>query len=183
MAPRGPNDDEGVVDPDDLDITRNEKVNELRDGQYVIETSSSTADDLDIERLRDELDVEAEASAATDPQTMLVNRLASLSVANGFTVAGRFDGEVDATESASDDPAAVFGDLLEWYAANVDDDTPEAEVLGILCLAGGVHITYPVRAVVDAIRTHGLSPDDSIRDLLEAVRAEGLTLPVDDKQR
>jgi hypothetical protein len=114
---------------------------------------------------------------------MLTDRLASLSVANGFTVAGRFDGDVDVTESASDDPATVFSDLLEWYAANVDDDTPEAEVLGILCLAGEVQIHYPARAVVDAIRTHGLSPDDSIRDLLETIRHEGLTLPADDRRR
>jgi hypothetical protein len=181
MAPRGPNDDEGVVDPEDLDITKNEEVDELRDGQYVIATGNATTDDLDLEGLQDDLDAGTEPAASrdTDIRAALVDELSSLDSANGFVVAGRFDGDVDIHRSASDDPAAVFGDLVEWYASNVDDRTPEAEVLGILCLAGGVPVTYPVRALVDVLRTHGLSPDDSIRDLLEAVQDEGLVLAPD----
>jgi hypothetical protein len=182
MAPRGPNDDEGVVDPEDLDITKNEEVNELRDGQYVIATGNSAVDAADLERLREGLDAEETPvpSHEVDLRSALVDQLSALPTANGVVAAGRFDGDVDVHRGASDDPAAVFGDLLGWYASNVDEDTPEAEVLGILCLAGGVQVNYPVRALVDLLRTHDISPDDSVRDLLEAVRDEGFTLPADD---
>jgi hypothetical protein len=182
MAPRGPNDEEGVVDPEDLDITANEHVDELREGQYVIATGDRGLDEAELERMQDELagDGESEASDDVDPRAVLADRLTSFPAANGFVVGGRFEGDVvDVHEHASDDPAAVFADLLGWYAANVDDDTPEAEVLGILAVAGGVRIRYPTRALVDVLRTHGLSPDDSIRDLLGAVDGEGFVLPAD----
>lgn len=179
MPPRGSRDDEGVIDPDELDITKNEQVQELREGQYVIATDS--ADDFDDLRADIRAEMEAESPSAPDPRSALVDHLESLSVANGVVVAGRFDGDVDVNESGSDDPGAVFRDLLTWYAKNVDDETPSAEVLGILALAGGVQIKYPARTLVDLLRTHGLSPDDSIRDLVDAVRDDGLVFPADDR--
>ncbi|WP_380675632.1 DUF7500 family protein [Salinigranum sp. GCM10025319] len=182
MAPRGPNDEEGVIEPDDLDITNNEEVHELRDGQYVIATEGTSVDDL--HTMDDELDDGSRtADPPADPRSALVDHLESMSTANGIVVAGRFDGEVDVHESTSDDPGAVFGDLLAWYARNVDEGTPTPEVLGILCLAADVRVRYPLRTVADLLAAHDLSPDDSIRDLVEAVRAEGLVLPPEDRDR
>lgn len=179
MAPRGPADEEGVVDPDDLDITKNEEVHELRDGQYVIATGDA-ADDFDLDELRAEAR-EASDAPEFDPRAALVEHLESVSAANGFVVAGRFDGEVDVHECVSNDLGAVFGELLTWYAANVDDDTPPSEVLGILCVAAGLQVRYPVRTVVDLLAAHDLSPEDSIADLVEAIRADGLVVPPDDR--
>jgi hypothetical protein len=182
MPPGGSRDDEGVVDPEDLDITENEQVQELREGQYVIATDSAADDFADL-RADIRAELAAEQAPASDPRSALVDHLESLSVANGFVVAGRFDGDVHVNERASDDPGAVFGDLLTWYAAHVDGDTPVPEVLGILCLAGEVQVRYPARTLVDFLGVHDLSPDDSIRDLLETVREDGLVLPPDDAAR
>ena len=176
MAPRGPNDEEGVVDPNDLDITKNEEVHEIRDGKYVIATENSLESDLDTEEF-------GESSAAdVEPREALLEHLESLSTANGFVVAGRFDGEVHVHESASDDLGSVFGDLLEWYATRVDDETPSPEVLGILCLAANVRIRYPLRTVADLLAAHGLSPDDPISELVDAARADGLVVPPTDRE-
>lgn len=179
MAPGGSRDDEGVIDPDELDITKNEQVQELREGQYVIATDST--DDFADLRADIRAEMEAESPSTPDPRSALVDHLESLSVAHGFVVAGRFDGDVQVNESASDDPGAVFRDLLTWYATHVDSETPPAEVLGILALAGGVQVRYPVRTLVDLLKAHDLSPDDSIRDLVDAVRDDGLVLPPDDE--
>jgi hypothetical protein len=177
MAPHGSRDEEGVIDPEDLDITKNEQVKQLREGQYIIATDGTAADVAD---LQDDIDAELESASDADPRSALVDHLESLSVDNGFVVAGRFDGDVHVNESASDDPGAVFRDLLTWYATHVDEGTPSPEVLGILCLAGRVQVRYPVRTLVDLLAAHDLSPDDSIRDLLAAVRDDGLVLPPDD---
>ena len=183
MAPRGPNDEEGVVEPDDLDITKNEEVHELRDGQYVIATESPADDELDLGELRadrrEEAAPELESDPEADPRSALVEHLESVSAANGFVVAGRFGDEVAVHESVSDDPGAVFRELLTWYAANVDDDTPTQEVLGILCLAADLPVRYPARTVADVLAAYDLSPDDSIRELIDLVRDEGLVIPPD----
>ena len=183
MAPRGPNDEEGVVEPDDLDITKNEEVHELRDGQYVIATENAGDDDSDLAELRTDLREgaasELESDPEPDPRSALVEHLESVSAANGFVVAGRFGDEVAVHESVSDDPGAVFRELLTWYAANVDDDTPTSEVLGILCLAADLPVRYPARTVADVLAAHDLSPDDSIRELIDVVRDEGLVIPPD----
>ena len=183
MAPRGPNDEEGVIEPDDLDITNNEEVHELRDGQYVIATEGTSIDDLDPAAYDDPDDGSETPEADVDPRSALIDHLESMSAANGIVVAGRFDGEVDVHESTSDDPGAVFGELLTWYARNVDEGTPTPEVLGILCLAADVRVRYPLRTVAGLLAAHDLSPDDSIRDLVRAVRAEGLVLPPEDRDR
>jgi hypothetical protein len=183
MAPGGSRDEEGVVDPEELDITKNEQVEQLREGQYVIATDSAGEDFADLRAdIRAELEAETrtEEDDVSDPRSALVDYLESLSTANGFVVAGRFDGDVHVGERASDDPGAVFRDLLTWYARHVDEGTPPREVLGILCLAGDVQVRYPMRTLVDLLAAHDLSPDDSIRDLVEAVRDDGLVLPPDD---
>jgi hypothetical protein len=181
MAQPGSNDEEGVVTPEDLDITENEGVKQLREGQYVIATGGDGESDL--EEVEDLREAPAGPAESPDPRAALVDHLESLSAANGFVVAGRFDGDVDVHESASDDPGTVFDELLTWYAGNVDADTPPPEVLGILCLAGGVQVRYPLRSVADLLAAHDLSPDDSIRDLVDAVRDEGLVIPADDRTR
>lgn len=181
MAPHGSRDEEGIIDPEELDITKNEQVKQLRDGQYVIATDSEAEDFADLRaEVRAELEAETEVDGAADPRSALVDHLESLSTTNGFVVAGRFDGDVHVAESASDDPGTVFSDLLTWYAAHVDRETPPPEVLGILCLAGEVRVRYPLRTLVDVLAAHDLSPDDSIRDLVDAVRDDGLVLPPDD---
>jgi hypothetical protein len=181
MAPRGPNDEEGVVDPDDLDITKNEEVHEIRDGKYVIATENSLERDLDLDLDAGEFGEPSAADPNSDPRAALLDHLESLSTANGFVVAGRFDGEVHVHESASDDLGSVFGDLLEWYATRVDDGTPSPEVLGILCLAANVRIRYPLRTVADLLAAHDLSPDDPISDLVDAARTDGLVIPPSDR--
>jgi hypothetical protein len=188
MAPRGSRDDEGVVDPEDLDITKNEQVQELREGQYVIPTDGSGTDFADLRAdIRAEMEREAEGEnpdeqqASPDPRAALVDHLESLSTANGFVIAGRFDGEIHVNESTSDDPGVVFSDLLTWYATHVDRDTPPQEVLGILCLAGDVPVRYPTWTLVEFLSAHDLSPDDSIAELIDVVRDDGLVFPVRDE--
>lgn len=168
-------DEDGVVDPEDLDITSDERVLELQDGKYVVATGGDEADTtgLGFDAGRDS----GAGGAAADPREALRSHVDGMDTAYGFTVAGRFGGTVRDHEVYADDVETVFREFVTWYARNVDSQTPPAEVLGILSQAGGVRVRYPLRTVAELLNRHDLGPDDTIADLIDAVKADGLVLP------
>lgn len=87
-----------------------------------------------------------------------------------FDVTGQFDGTVSQRRLASNDLITVFESLMLWYGQQVDSNMPIEEVLGILLMESNVPIRYPPESVENLIRSTNLNPDDTIADLLEAVR-------------
>lgn len=95
----------------------------------------------------------------------------------GFDVTASFEGQVSQRRMASNDVVTVFESLMLWYAQQVDNQTPVEEILGILLMEANVPVRYPPESVQQLVKSSGLSPDDSIADLLAAVKDDdGLQL-------
>jgi len=94
-----------------------------------------------------------------------------------FDVTATFDGQVSQRRMASNDVVTIFESLMLWYAQQVDSNTPVEEILGILLMESNVPVRYPPESVHNPVKSSNLSPDDSIADLLEAVKNDdGLQL-------
>jgi len=92
----------------------------------------------------------------------------------GFDVTAKFDGPVEQRQMMSNDVVTIFESLILWYAQHIDTGTPVEEVLGILLMESSVPIRYPPESIQRFVKSTGLSPDDTIADLIEAVGDEGV---------
>lgn len=93
-----------------------------------------------------------------------------------FDVTATFDGTVSQRRMASNDVVTIFESLMLWYAQQVDSNTPVEEILGILLMESNVPVRYPPESVLSLVKSAGLTPEDSIADLLEAIQDEGVQL-------
>jgi pyruvate/2-oxoglutarate dehydrogenase complex dihydrolipoamide acyltransferase (E2) component len=87
----------------------------------------------------------------------------------GFDITAAFDGSVAQQRMVSNDVVTIFENLVMWYAQQIDRDTPVEEVLGILLMEANAPIRYPPKAIKRALQRSGLTPEDSIADLIEVV--------------
>jgi hypothetical protein len=95
----------------------------------------------------------------------------------GFDVTAKFDSSVRQRHMVSNDVVTIFESLILWYAQQIDSSTPVEEILGILLMESNVPIRYPPASLQTMLDAAGLSPDDSIADLIEAVgEDDGLRL-------
>lgn len=94
----------------------------------------------------------------------------------GFDVTAKFDGPVEQRQMMSNDVVTIFESLILWYAQHIDSATPVEEVLGILLMESNVPIRYPPESIQRFVKSAGLSPDDTIADLIEAVGDDGVQL-------
>jgi hypothetical protein len=107
----------------------------------------------------------------------LSDDLAAVNSRYGFDITATFDGAVSQQRMVSNDLVTVFETLAMWYAQQVDRNTPIEEVLGILLTEANVPVKIPPGALQGALADSDLSPDDSIADLMTAVREnDGLQL-------
>lgn len=196
----------GVLDPDELDISNRPEVQEIDDGRYVVSATGEPAPEPDEEVLEnpdwleDRPDEEprrddaaaADASATTDSGSsapsgdlthetvsqFLAESLAESDEPYGFDATVNVEGRVNRGRMTSDDIGETMETLLRWYARQADDDLDPEAVLGIILAATDLEVEYPVQSAYEMCRRYGLRPDDSIADLLAAVREEGaLTIP------
>lgn len=171
--PRRTHGEDGVVSPDDLDYTASERVAELSDDRYVVATDegSPSVDDAD----------EAETDPAEDrgavARQQMARYVSERDADYGFVLTAAVGGEVDHLEHDSDDVAEAFGDLVTWYVSQVDTDAPPAEALAVLLLASDTPVSFPAKALAPILKRHGLTLDDSIERLVEALAGEGLRIP------
>lgn len=175
-TPRTTRGEEGIVRPEDLDYTASERVAELSDDRYVVATDErppSVDGDVDDPEVGSD-DAEERGSLARQQMARYVSDQAA---AYGFVLTAAVDGEVDHLEHDSDDVAEAFGDLARWYASRVDADTDPAEALGILLLASETPVSFPAKSLAPVLKQHGLTLDDSIEDLVEALAGDGLQIP------
>ena len=184
MAPSDPADDlpasardeEGVIRPDDLDYTASERVAELSEGRYVVATDNDTSPSVD--------DSEADSESSDDRGTLarqqMSRYLSERGGDYGFALTASFDGDIEQYETFSDDVATSFGELVTWYVEQIDTEASPSEAIGILLLASETPVTYPTNTLASVLRKHGLSLEDSIADLIDALQDGEFQLPADE---
>jgi len=108
----------------------------------------------------------------------LAESLTSTETAYGFDATVNIEGSVKRGRMSSDDVAETLEGLLRWYAAQTTDEMEPEAALGIILAGSTLAVEYPVQSVYAMLKRHGLQPEDSISDLLSAIREEGsFTVP------
>ncbi|MFB6109199.1 MAG: hypothetical protein ABEJ82_10260 [Haloplanus sp.] len=171
---------DGVLSPDELDITDDESVVEIDDGRYVIGTGNGPprAESEEEAAVTEDPTPEAE-TGDVDAEAVYAWLRADLDDATsqyGFDVTATFDDETDQHRLLSNDVVTTFEQLLRWYAGHLDEDTPVENVLGILLLESNITVRYPPEALTELLAAYDVSPDDSVRELLTAVRETGVRI-------
>jgi hypothetical protein len=96
----------------------------------------------------------------------------------GFDATLNVEGEVNRGRMTSDDVGETLETLLRWYARQTTEEVDPESVLGIILAGSDLAVEYPVQSIYTVVKRHDLKPDDSISDLLAAVRKEGsFTVP------
>jgi len=108
----------------------------------------------------------------------LAQSLANASGDYGFDATLNVEGNVNRGRMTSDDIGETLETLLRWYARQTTDEVEPEHVLGIILAGSDLAVEYPVQSAYEVVKQHGLGPEDSISDLLAAVREEGsFTVP------
>ncbi|UIP00039.1 hypothetical protein Hbl1158_01315 [Halobaculum sp. CBA1158] len=103
----------------------------------------------------------------------LAASLADSEFAYGFDATLSLNGRTARHRMASDDVGETFETLVTWFAGAAGGDTPTEDALGILLAGMDNGPRVPPNAVRSALGRLGLSRDDSMEDLLEALEREG----------
>lgn len=180
MSSESPEDEEqgerGVLSPDELEITDSERVAELDDGRFVISPKDGPPV-VDYDNDESEFEFKGTSSSveltAEDVYSWLAQRASNANAVYGFDVTGKFGDRVLHQELYSNDVTATFENLIVWFAQHAGEDTSVEEVLGILLMEANVPIKYPAPTLHALIEDAGLTPNDSIQELLDAVVESG----------
>jgi len=130
--------EEGVLEPDELDVEHREEVREIGDNRYIVSTDEdgggggsapSEAPDPSAERRAPP--AEPAAPNARSPAGD-ATPLAALDERYVVDITAKVDGGVAETRLGSDSIVETFEETLLWYADQVDDSTPPEEVIRIL---------------------------------------------------
>ena len=114
--------------------------------------------------------------------TFLAKSLANASGDYGFDATVNVEGNVNRGRMTSDDIGETLETLLRWYAKQTTDEVEPEHVLGIILAGSDLAVEYPVQSAYEVVKQHGLGPDDTISDLLAAVRQDGsFTVPPSDE--
>lgn len=170
-----------VLSPEELDITEDQHVVELDDGRYLI----SPNEPPDASAERSEI-ITADPPNQPPPSTRarrsldndavhawMARRLEEADSRYGFDITAVFEGQVVHQELFSNDVITTFENLLVWYAQHVGGDTPVEDVLGILLAESTAPIRLPPNTLEAVVTKKGLTSENTIADLLEAVRQDG----------
>ncbi|QIO21630.1 hypothetical protein [Haloarcula sp. JP-L23] len=167
-----------ILSPEELDIADDDHVTEIDEGRYVVSPDVRTDDSYGNQVSADSdpapqpaPDPEPETPEFTDANVheWLAEQMADSNSRYGFDVTAKFDGDVDQQQLVSNDIVTAFESFMLWYGRQMDGSTPVEDVLGILLSESNVPVKYPPGSFKEMVRSTGLSPDDSIADLVEAV--------------
>ncbi|MFO7833729.1 MAG: hypothetical protein R6V31_06670, partial [Halohasta sp.] len=96
----------------------------------------------------------------------------------GFDATLNVEGQVNRGRMTSDDVGETLETLLRWYARQTTEEVDPEAVLGIILAGTDLAVEYPVQSAYTTVKRYGLKPEDSIGDLLRAIRKEGsFTVP------
>ena len=93
--------------------------------------------------------------------------------AYGFDATLHARGETSRNRMVSNDVTDTFDALVSWFAANAGADSPPPEALGLLLVAADTPVEIPTVALKRFAAREGLSPDDTIADLIRAAEQRG----------
>jgi hypothetical protein len=110
---------------------------------------------------------------AADVSRWLAASLADNEYDYGFDATVSFGDETNRHRMVSDDLPTTFETLVRWFAHNAGGDTPPERVLGLLLSQSDATVELPPDLIRKAAVDNGLSADDSIGDLLRAVKEDG----------
>ena len=175
-GPNEPNPEDGkILSPEELDLEEDEHVTQIDEGRFVVSPDVRQEDDYGGQptppEKRPEPEPEPQSPEFTDGAVheWLAEQMGDSNARYGFDVTAKFDGEVDQQRLTSNDIVTVFETLMLWYGRQMDGSTDVQDVLGILLSESNVPVKYPPGTVEGLARSAGLSPDDSIADLIDAV--------------
>ena len=198
-----PRDDEelpegNVLEPEDLDISDAEEVEELDESRFVIGaegkpdveegaasgTNPSERTVSEPERLTGREDQRSNTAdrshelRGSDVKRWITQNLRQTDSQYAYRLAAKTGGEISHQQLASDDIGMAFDGLLMWYAQQVGDGTAVEDTLGILLSESNIRVRFPVAALRAYLDENDLEPQDSIADLLAVVQErEGLVFP------
>ena len=178
----------------DADETADETDNEIDENETDDGDQEPTADGDESDSSSEpstETSEESDGSETAEPpaveltqQTVsqfLAESLTSTETSYGFDATVNIEGDVKRGRMSSDDIAETLEGLLRWYAAQTTDEMEPEAALGIILAGSTLEVEYPVQSVYAMLKRYGLGPDDSISDLLAAIREEGsFTVPPSD---
>ncbi len=178
-GPDEPNPEDGkILSPEELELGDDEHVTQIDEGRYVVspdvrddDTSYGGKPSMPEPDPEPESDQAPETPEFTDGNVheWLAEQMADSNARYGFDVTAKFDGEVDQQRLTSNDIVTVFETLMLWYGRQMDGSTDVQDVLGILLSESNVPVKYPPGSIKTLARSAGLSPDDSIADLIDAI--------------
>ena len=212
MAPPHNGEDPGeepVLSPEELDFAAEERVAELEEGRFVIgadgppeptadgaaESSTTGANNArsfaDLERRatrntsvlgRDDAGDAGDLSGRR-VKRWIGDELDRTDSQYAYRIAAKTGATISHQQLASDDVGTAFDGLLRWYARQVADGTSAEEALGILLAESSIRVRYPITGLLAYLEANDLDQEDSIGDLLEAIRAsDGLVFPLRDRR-
>jgi hypothetical protein len=171
-----------ILSPEELDIGDDEHVTEIDEGRYVVSPNERTDDSYGNKPAMPASEPEPDPEPTPDRETpaftdanvheYLAEQMDDSNARYGFDVTAKFDGEVDQQQLASNDIVTVFESFMLWYGRQLDGSTAVEDVLGILLSESNVPVKYPPGTIKSLAQSSGLSPDDSIADLIEAVEQQ-----------
>ena len=176
---------------DDADDNAEESAEDGDDDTEQAPRGSGGGDDDDDTAEEPPADTDDDSEDAAEPpaveltqQTVsqfLAESLTSTETAYGFDATVNIEGSVKRGRMSSDDVAETLEGLLRWYASQTTDEMEPEAALGIILAGSTLEVEYPVQSVYAMLKRYELQPEDSIGDLLSAIREEGsFTVPPSD---
>lgn len=198
-----PRDDEqipegNVLEPEDLDISDAEEVEELDESRFVIgaegtpnvedspsqgaaATDATAGEPERVPGIEDRETTPTDQPAelgGSDVKRWITQNLRQTDSQYAYRLAAKTGEEISHQQLASDDIGMAFDGLLMWYAQQVGDGTAVEDTLGILLSESNIRVRFPVAALQAYLDENDLDPGDSIADLLAVVQErEGLVFP------
>lgn len=166
------------VDENDTDDGDQEPTADGDESDSSSEPSAETSEESDSSETAEPPAVELTQQTVSQ---FLAESLTSTETSYGFDATVNIEGDVKRGRMSSDDIAETLEGLLRWYAAQTTDEMEPEAALGIILAGSTLEVEYPVQSVYAMLKRYGLGPDDSISDLLAAIREEGsFTVPPSD---
>ncbi|TQQ80475.1 DUF7500 family protein [Halonotius roseus] len=170
--------DEDEVDEDDTDDGDQEPTADNDESDSGSEPPAERSEDTDDTEPAEPPAVELTQQTVSQ---FLAESLTSTETSYGFDATVNIEGDVKRGRMSSDDVAETLEGLLRWYAEQTTDEMEPEAALGIILAGSTLEVEYPVQSVYAMLKQYELGPDDSISDLLAAIREEGsFTVPPSD---
>lgn len=144
---------------------------------------AATDDSGDLESIIDSKSTESNLTG-TDVKRWIGAELDRTDSQYAYRIAAKTGETISHQQLASDDIGTAFDGLMMWYARQVAEGTPVEEALGILLAESSIRVRFPLAGVLAYLDAQDLGPDDSIGDLLDAIReSDGLVFPLRHQRR